>query len=81
MVVLRVALLPIWPIPLPYIYDEFSYLLAGDTFAHGGLANPSHALPEFFETLEVLQKPTYASRYPPGQGLMLAAGQVLFVHP
>ena len=81
MVVLRVALLPIWPIALPSIYDGFSYLLAGDTFAHGRLANPSHALPEFFETLEVLQQPTYASRYPPGQGLMLAAGQVLFGHP
>lgn len=79
--VARALLLPVLPIPKPAIQDEFSYLLAVDTFASGKLANPTPAFAEHFETPQELIRPTYASKYPPLSALVMAAAQSVTGQP
>src|SRR5215470_4965762 len=78
---LRASVLPIEPIPEPVVHDEFGYLLAADTFAHGKLTNPTPQMWEHFESFSILVKPTYQCYAQPAQGMFLAFGKVVFGRP
>ena len=75
--VARVSILPLSPIPDPFVHDDFSFLLAGDTFASGRLTNPTPPMWAHFESFHITMKPTYMSMYFPAQGVVLAAGEVV----
>jgi hypothetical protein len=78
---LRLAILPFCPIPIPFVPDDFSFLLSADTFAHGRLTNPTPAMWTHLESIHITMQPTYMSMYFPAQGLVLAAGKVLLGNP
>jgi len=80
-IALRLATLSIYPVPQPFIHDEFSHLLVADTLLHGRLANPPHTLWRHFETMHVIFDPSYASKYPVGQGAALALPQLFGLAP
>jgi hypothetical protein len=77
----RAALLPNLPVPQPGFHDDFAYLLAADTFAHGRLANPTHPMWIHFESIHINQKPTYMPMYYAAPGLVMALGQVVAGNP
>lgn len=62
---LRFALLPWMPVPQPAIQEEFSYLMQGETFAAGHVANPTSPMAVFFDVVENIQYPHYESVRPP----------------
>ena len=80
-ILIRLAILPLRPIPLPFLPDDFSLMLASDTFAHGRLANPTPVMWTHFESVHIDMLPTYMSMYFPAQGLVMAAGKILFGNP
>ena len=77
----RALLLPVLPLRAPLITDEFGYLLAADTFASGRLTNPTHPMWRHFESMHIMQHPTYSAMHHAAQGLVLALGKVVFGNP
>lgn len=80
-IALRLALIPLLPVPIPIVSDEFSHLLLADTLLDGRVANPTHPFWQHFESLHILQQPHYVSSYFPGHALVLAAGIVALHSP
>ncbi len=80
-VVIRLGMLPFDPVPEPSIHDEFSHLLLADTLVHGRLTNSTHPMWVHFESIHIIQQPTYNSMYPPGLAAFLALGQKVVHEP
>jgi hypothetical protein len=77
---LRLAILPQFPIPQPFFHDDFSFLLAANTFASGRLTNLTPAMWQHFESFHITMQPTYMSMYFPAQGIVLAFGKLVTGH-
>lgn len=61
----------------PHLHDEFAYIFQARTFALGRLSLPAPPIPEFFESFHLLTEKVYASKYPPGQALVMLPGVLL----
>jgi hypothetical protein len=59
---------------IPNIADESAYVLQAGIFARGAWSLAARPLPEFFEQMHVFVTPFVASKYFPGQSLLLVPG-------
>jgi hypothetical protein len=79
LIVAILSVLAIWWVwaaldPLPVIEDEASYVLQSRIFASGRWTVPTPPAPDFFQQPHVLTIPAVASKYPPGNALLMALG-------
>src|ERR687887_154027 len=58
----------------PVMHDESAYLLQAELFARWRWTGAGRPLPQFFEQLYVLVDGVLASKYPPGNSLILVTG-------
>jgi hypothetical protein len=63
------------------IADESAYVLQAEIFARGAWSLAARPLPEFFEQMHVFVTPFVASKYFPGQSLLLVPGILVGFHP
>jgi hypothetical protein len=63
--------------PIAKVHDEQSYVLQAEIFASGRWTAPSPPIPEFFEQPHVMVVPAVASKYPPGNALLLTPGALV----
>lgn len=66
---------------IPNIADESAYLLQAEIFAKGRWSLAARPLPEFFEQMHVFVTPFLASKYFPGQSLLLVPGVLVGIRP
>jgi hypothetical protein len=66
---------------IPNIADESAYLLQAEIFAQGKWSLSARPLPEFFEQMHVFVTPFLASKYFPGQSLLLVPGVLVGIRP
>jgi hypothetical protein len=66
---------------IPNIADESAYLLQAEIFAKGRWSLAARPLPEFFEQIHVFVTPFLASKYFPGQSLLLVPGVLVGIRP
>jgi len=80
-ILIRLALLPVLPVPQPVIADEFGHLLIADTFASGRITNPTHPMWTHFEETYILHQPSYTSVYPIAPAIFLAVPKLFGATP
>src|SRR5690242_7287070 len=61
----------------PVIHDESAYLLQAQLFARFRWTGTAPPIPEFFEQLHILVDGVLASKYPPGNSLVLTLGVLI----
>lgn len=62
---------------IPNVADESAYVLQAKIFARGAWTLAARPLPEFFEQMHVFVTPFLASKYFPGESILLVPGVVV----